>query len=195
MDGKLKILLHACCAPCVTVPVKRLSEKFITDVLFYNPNISPREEYGLREQEIIELGRRWKFPVRSGPYDHENWKKLVHGMENEPERGKRCQICIRMRLKQTAVLAKAGEYSLFTTTLTLSPLKDAAMIHRIGLEIAEQTGIGFLASDFKKQDGFRQSIEYGRLENLYRQDYCGCQYSRRKGRENPARTRRSGKIS
>ena len=171
----MKILLHACCAPCVTVPVKRLSKLFMTDVFFYNPNISSGEEYILRQKEIIELGRRWKFPVQSGLYEYEKWKKQVRGMENEPERGKRCQICIRMRLKQTAETAKAGKYDVFTTTLTLSPLKDASMINRIGQEVAEQIGIEFLVSDFKKRDGFKQSIEYSRQENLYRQDFCGCQ--------------------
>jgi predicted adenine nucleotide alpha hydrolase (AANH) superfamily ATPase len=179
MDNKSKILLHACCAPCVTVPIKRLSYQSVTDVFFYNPNISPREEYTLREREIVELGRRWKFSVQTGPYDYQNWRQRIRGYEDEPERGRRCQICIRMRLQHTAQAAKANAYDAFTTTLTLSPLKNAAMIHRIGQEVAEQAGIEFLATDFKKQDGFKQSVEYSRLEKLYRQEFCGCQFSRK----------------
>jgi predicted adenine nucleotide alpha hydrolase (AANH) superfamily ATPase len=182
MPKQLKILLHACCAPCVTVPIRRLSAESVTDVFFYNPNISPREEYLLREREITELGRRWEFHVQTGPYDYQNWRKWVRGHEDDPERGVRCQLCIKMRLQKTAQMAKAGGYDQFTTTLTLSPLKDAGMIHLIGQEVAELTDVEFLAADFKKHDGFKQSVEYSRLEKLYRQDFCGCQFSRRKRR-------------
>ncbi|MBN2104703.1 epoxyqueuosine reductase QueH [bacterium] len=180
MSNKENMLLHACCAPCTTVPLQRLSEQYMVDVFFYNPNIYPEAEYEFRRQEIIRLGERWNFNVFVGPYDTNEWFNRIHGFENEPERGARCEICIRMRLEKTAQLARERGYKIFTSTLSLSPLKSVKMIHRLGEDIEKETGVSFIRSDFKKKDGFRQSVVISNQEKLYRQDYCGCVYSRNK---------------
>ncbi|MBN1783273.1 epoxyqueuosine reductase QueH [bacterium] len=178
-DGKPAILLHACCAPCVTVPYRRLSENYRVDVFFYNPNIHPDPEYRFRHEEICRLGERWGFSVIPGEYEKELWFDMVKGLEHEPERGARCTVCFRMRLQKTAETAKERQYDGFTTTLTLSPLKNAGLINSIGREIGTQTGIPFIAGDFKKKDGFKQSMDISCSEDLYRQNYCGCIFSRK----------------
>jgi len=180
MPQKEKLLLHACCAPCTTVPYQRLSEQFHVDVFYYNPNIYPEKEYVLRTQEIMRLAKRWDFHIELGLYETDVWSKRIQGFEDEPERGARCERCIRMRLKKTAQFAKEHGYRIFTSTLSLSPLKSIRMIHRVGEEIENQTELTFLKADFKKKDGFKQSVEISKIERLYRQDYCGCVYSQRK---------------
>jgi predicted adenine nucleotide alpha hydrolase (AANH) superfamily ATPase len=167
----------------MTVPMKRLSEIYDVDMFFYNPNIHPEPEYRMRAKEIALLGERWNFRVEEGPYDAEDWFIRTRGLENEPERGTRCSICYEMRLEATARMASEGGYDGFTTTLTLSPLKDAHVINTIGERIGKLFGILFIHSDFKKKDGFRESVDLSRQEALYRQDYCGCVYSKRQ-REN-----------
>lgn len=174
-----KILLHACCAPCAAVPVRRLSEIYDVTLYFYNPNIHPEKEYTFRKQEIIALCQRWHLDIETGPYDMEAWFDRIRGFEHEPERGARCEICIRMRLEKTAKLARKRGYDGFTSTLSLSPLKSIRMIQKLGEEIAKQTGVKFLCDDFKKKDGFKQSVKISKTEGLYRQDYCGCIYSRK----------------
>jgi predicted adenine nucleotide alpha hydrolase (AANH) superfamily ATPase len=179
-DKQERICIHACCAPCATVPVRRLKADSRVHVFYYNPNVYPGEEYMKRKEEIVRLARRWNFTVTAGEYDPDRWFERVQGLEDEPERGRRCEICIRMRLEKTAEFAREGGCEAFATTLTLSPRKDAVMINRIGFEISERMQIPYLESDFKKKDGFKESLIISKEEGLYRQDYCGCKYSRRR---------------
>ena len=180
MNKQNNILLHTCCAPCMTVPYQRLSEHSMTDIFFYNPNIHPESEYLFRLKEIRQLAERWKVTVHEGSYNKEDWFALTAGFENEPERGARCEICIKLRLRETAKNAKALRYDGFASTLSLSPLKDIDMINRAGQQAAIEFDIPFFPENFKKKDGFRQSVEISTAEGLYRQDYCGCIYSRRR---------------
>lgn len=169
-------LLHACCAPCATVPLIRLGEK--TTLFFYNPNIDPKEEFLSRKQDIQSLARAWGYDVIEGPYEREEWRKNVRGYENEPEGAARCRICYRMRLERTARTAKKKGFAKFATTLTLSPHKDAETINAIGDEVGRQEGIQYLSSNFKKRDGYPESIRLSKEHGLRRQDYCGCMFSR-----------------
>ncbi|MBO4876840.1 MAG: epoxyqueuosine reductase QueH [Ruminococcus sp.] len=174
------LLLHACCAPCSSHTLLYLHERFRITLYFFNPNIAPEEEYLYRRDELLRLVRELGFdiPVIDEAYDPAPFYELAKGLEELPERGERCQRCIALRLK--AAGAKAAELGsdFFTTTLTISPHKDAAFINRCGGEIAEQCGVAYLFSDFKKHDGYKHSIELSHQYGLYRQDYCGCVYSR-----------------
>lgn len=172
-----KLLLHICCAPCSTVPIKRLAEKYSVSGFFYNPNIYPSDEYFFRQNEFEKYLKELNIPAVSGKYNNESWEEAVKEYTKESEGGKRCAICYHLRLYETALKAKELGYDLFTTTLTISPHKNAEMINKIGLEIQEEFGVGFLAENFKKQDGFKESCEMSRGKNMYRQDYCGCRHS------------------
>ena len=176
---KQKLLLHACCAPCVTVPMERLQADFEVSCFFYNPNIHPAEEHSKRLAEIQNLAKKLDLQIIIHRYDSERWFELVKGLEDEPERGARCKICFHMRLEQTAQYARQHGFDIFTTTLTLSPHKNAALINQLGAELGKRYQIEFLAADFKKKDGFKRSIELSDRHNLYRQTYCGCIFSRR----------------
>ena len=192
-EGKTpRLFLHACCAPCSSYVMEYLSQYFEITIFFYNPNISPDEEYEERvsEQErlIRELNEEWsgdqsRTPVRflSGPYEPERFYQAVKGLEKEPEGGLRCTECFSLRLEEAARLAAEGGYDFFTTTLSISPLKDAERLNRIGEEMGAKYGIAYLNSDFKKKNGYRRSIELSALHHLYRQDYCGCVYSKEAG--------------
>ena len=180
-----RLLLHSCCAPCSTVCLERLSEVFAVTVFYYNPNIFPEEEYHFRKQEQLEFIARHSFahPVDfiDGDYDTEHFYAAVKGHENDPERGERCRICYRLRLGRAAEEAAAGGFPYFTSTLTLSPLKDTEALNTIGEEEATRCGVTWLPSDFKKRNGFLRSCELTQQYGMYRQDYCGCIYSLRKG--------------
>ena len=182
-----KLLLHCCCAPCGTHPFRTLRERFDVTAYFDNPNIQPAEEYRVRLMEIRELAKRWGFSVVEGEYDSEDWFSAIRGHENEPEGAARCEICYRIRLERTARMAKIFGMDCFATTLSVSPHKKAEIINRIGKQAGDQIGIQFVEADFKKKDGFKISCELSRAEGLYRQDYCGCTFSRRGGRE-PSRS-------
>ncbi|MCK5147211.1 epoxyqueuosine reductase QueH [bacterium] len=171
-------LLHTCCAPCVTHSWQVLRNLYKVTIYFYNPNIHPVKEYKLRVNEIKELGEKWGFPVVTGTYDKEQWFAAVKGLETVPEGGSRCLICYRMRFEHTARMALKLKIPSITTTLTISPHKKSQQIFTIGHEVAEQYGLEFIEMDFKKKDGFRESCQLSREEGLYRQDYCGCIYSR-----------------
>ncbi|MEO0107662.1 MAG: epoxyqueuosine reductase QueH [candidate division WOR-3 bacterium] len=180
-----RILLHICCAPCATTPIRRLQDSGY-DVLgyFYNPNIHPEKEYYQRLLEVQRLCRLWQISLELGEYDWDRWQAEVRGLESEPEAGRRCPVCFRFRLQATAELALARNVPEITTTLTLSPRKRAEIINLIGQEVCAATGdeegenaIRFYPADWKKQDGHKQSLEVSRQLNLYRQDYCGCRYS------------------
>ena len=176
------LLLHSCCAPCSSAVLEELSQFFRVTVFFYNPNISPETEYRKREEELKRLITEMDFihtvSFLSGNYDPERFYEASRGLENVPEGGERCERCFRLRLSEACQAAAQGGFDYVTTTLTISPLKNAELLNTIGEEEAEKAGVRFLPSDFKKRDGYRRSIELSREFGLYRQDYCGCAFSR-----------------
>ena len=179
-----RLLLHACCAPCSSYVLEYLATYFRITVFDYNPNISPASEFEARTEEILRLVREMDFPkerpdVLVGKYDPERFYAAVRGHENDREGGERCEICFRLRLTEAAQAAREGGYDYFTTTLSISPLKNAALLNRLGAEIAEHYGVPYLYSDFKKRNGYKRSTELSRQYGLYRQDYCGCVFSKR----------------
>lgn len=182
-----RLLLHSCCAPCSSYVLEYLSGFFRITVFFYNPNIYPPKEYMARAEEEKRLIKEMPFvyPVDmvEGSYEPEEFYQAVKGLEGEPEGGARCEKCFELRLYQAASMAKAGGYDYFTTTLTISPLKSAPMLNQIGERIGRETGVEFLPSDFKKRDGYRRSVQLSKEYGLYRQDYCGCVYSRNQLRQ------------
>ena len=177
------ILLHSCCAPCSSFVIEYLSNYFNITIFYYNPNISPMDEYLKRKEEQIRLinsmDTKYKVNIIDCDYDNDFYEESIKGLELEPERGSRCTVCFRLRLEKTAFSAKNGNYDYFATTLTLSPYKNAKLINEIGFELENQYNIKYLASDFKKRDGNKKSIELSKKYDLYRQDYCGCIYSKR----------------
>jgi hypothetical protein len=188
-----RLLLHCCCAPCGTHPYRALSESHDVSVHFDNPNIQPESEYRARLEEMRGLAGRWGFALVEAPYEPEAWRAAVRGLEDEPEGGARCAACIRFRLGRTAAEAKRLRMEAFAASLSVSPHKNAALINRIGREEGERAGVRFVETDFKKKEGFRISCELSREEGLYRQDYCGCEFSRRESdRRREARALRDG---
>jgi hypothetical protein len=180
---KPTLLLHACCAPCSTYCLDYLKKYFDITILFYNPNISPTDEY---ERRLNEITRYIKYAHKTDNiklkeigYNPSEYNSLVKGLEDEKEGGMRCLKCYRLRLEKTAQIAKENNYDFFTTTLTISPYKNSAVLNQIGKEVAEKFNVGYLFSDFKKNDGYKKSIEFSKKYDLYRQDYCGCIYSKR----------------
>ena len=181
-EGKRpRLLLHSCCAPCSTAVLKRLAEGFDITVFYYNPNIDTREEHDLRAKELEG------FVGDSGlalgaviiPWEPKLFYEHVRGLEGEKEGGKRCEVCFGLRLDRTARYAAEHGYDLFTTTLTISPMKSAPLLNRIGEEAAKRAGAVFLNSDFKKRGGYLLSTQLSREYGIYRQDYCGCVFSKR----------------
>lgn len=178
-----RLLLHACCAPCSSYVLEYLSRYFDITVLFYNPNISPTQEFEMRANEIQrliqELPTEHPISLVMGRYDTAEFAAISKGREHLPEGGERCTECFRLRLKESAKVAKEGDYDYFTTTLSISPLKDAARLNEIGGQLATEFGVPYLFSDFKKREGYKRSIQLSAEYGLYRQDYCGCIYSKR----------------
>ena len=183
-DGKPpKLLLHSCCAPCSSYVLEYLSQYFDITVFYYNPNIYPPEEYAHRVDELQRLIREMPFKnevrfVERG-YDPDEFYKAVKGLENIPEGGERCFACYRLRLERTAQLAAELGADYFTTTLSISPYKNSAKLNEIAEELGEVYSLSALPSDFKKRNGYKRSIELSREYGLYRQDYCGCVFSKR----------------
>ncbi|MBO4390263.1 MAG: epoxyqueuosine reductase QueH [Lachnospiraceae bacterium] len=182
------LLLHSCCAPCSSYVLEYLTEYFEITDFFYNPNIFPPEEYELRLKEMERLAGRtmqFKHPVKmlAGSYDPQVFFEMAKGMEQIPEGQERCFRCYRLRLEEAAKAAKEQGTDYFATTLTLSPLKNAEKINAIGEELAEKYGVAYLSSDFKKKNGYLRSIELSKEYDLYRQDYCGCIFSRKEAEE------------
>ena len=176
------LLLHACCAPCSSYVLEYLAKYFRITVFFYNPNISPQEEF---DKRVLELERFIKeFPVEHpvqlevGEYHPEVFLNMAKGLEQEPEGGSRCYRCYEQRLEETAKKCRKESYDYFTTTLSISPYKNAQWLNEIGERMADRYGIAYLVSDFKKKNGYRRSIELSQEYQLYRQDYCGCTYSK-----------------
>lgn len=178
LDKRKKLLLHCCCAPCSSACLERLKDYFNVTVLFYNPNIEDGE-YLKRKSELLRLIKDTGWAdFLDCDYESEEFYRAVKGLESEKEGGKRCVECFKLRLKKTADLAESGGYDYFTTTLTISPLKDASLINGIGEKLREGKRVKWLYSDFKKRGGYQRSIALSKEHNLYRQNFCGCVYSR-----------------
>jgi len=177
------ILLHSCCAPCSSYVIEYLSQYFNITILYYNPNISPEEEYLKRKEEQIKLINTLKLTTKNKlniidcEYDNDLYEDQIKGLEKEPERGKRCTVCFNLRLEKTAITAKKLGYDFFGTTLTVSPYKNSTLINELGALLEKKYNINFLYSDFKKNNGYKRSIELSKEHNLYRQNYCGCDFS------------------
>lgn len=185
---KARLLLHACCAPCASASLEYLTQHFSLDVFFYNPNISSAAEFEKRLSELRRFVRECPFTqgvtVLAPPYDHGAFLGAAAGLESEPERGARCTVCFTERLNETAHAAKKGGYDFFATTLTLSPLKNAECINRCGEAAAERFGVPYLPTDLKKRGRYLRSIELSREYGLYRQNFCGCEFSFRQENKN-----------
>jgi len=179
-QSKQSLLLHVCCAPCATHSIRMLTHQFDVTAYFYNPNIEPEDEYKIRLEEMNRLAGEWNVPLLEDPYENSAWHEAVDAYKDEPEGGRRCELCYRFRLRKTALTAKARQFDRFTTTLSISPHKSAGLINRAGSRVAEETGLPFHAVDLKKKDGFRISCQISKEMHFYRQSYCGCLYSRRK---------------
>ncbi|MBQ9517376.1 MAG: epoxyqueuosine reductase QueH [Eubacterium sp.] len=177
------LLLHSCCAPCSSYTLEYLSQYFAITVFYFNPNISPKSEFEKRfaeQKRLIEaLPVKNKVKLIKGDYDYSEFLKIAKGLEAVKEGGERCFKCYRMRLEQTAARAKEQGFDYFCTTLSISPLKNSQKINEIGFEVAEQYGVKWLPSDFKKREGYKRSIELSREYDLYRQNFCGCVYSKK----------------
>ena len=172
-----KLLLHSCCAPCSTRALELLADAFQLTVYYYNPNIEPRAEYEHRLAEQARLLAMKGIPLVEGEWDPAPFLARAKGLEAEPEGGARCFLCYEMRLSGAAMYAKENGFDYFATTLTVSPHKDARKLNEIGFRLAEEMGVAFLPTDFKKRGGYQRSVALSRAYGLYRQDYCGCRYS------------------
>jgi len=178
LTEKKSILLHSCCGPCSSACIDRLKEYFDITVVYYNPNIEPIDEYIHRKNEQVRLLKEWNIKYLDCDYDNDLWVDTTKYLTKELEGGKRCSVCFGIRLKYTANMAKRLGFDYFGTTLTVSPHKDSQLINKIGGSIGSNLGIKYLYSDFKKRDGYKKSCEFAKQYNLYRQDYCGCLYSK-----------------
>lgn len=180
---KPTLLLHACCAPCSSYVLEYLHKYFEITIDFYNPNIFPKEEYVYRAEEIDRLIREMNIENETEliieEYHPQEFFDMAKGLENEPETGKRCFRCYELRLRKAAKTAKDRGFDYFTTTLSISPLKNAEKLNEIGKKLSEEYGISYLFSDFKKKNGYKRSIELSKEYNLYRQNFCGCVYSKK----------------
>lgn len=176
---KPKLLLHSCCAPCSTTVIETLKDYFDITIIYYNPNIEPFEEYEKRKKEQIKIIEHYNLKYLDCDYDNDLFHQMSLGLENEPEKGARCHKCYRLRLEYVAKKAKEYDFEYFGTTLTVSPYKLSNVLNEIGLDLESIYNIKYLVSDFKKNDGYKKSIELSNKYNLYRQNYCGCIYSRK----------------
>lgn len=187
------LLLHSCCAPCSSYVLEYLSRYFNITVFYYNPNLDTRGEYerrvGEQERLIREMPFEHEVKLIVGDYDTDKFHEISKGLEDVPEGGERCFKCYRLRLEETARMAKKGGYDYFTTTLSISPLKNAKKLNEIGAELAEKYGVNYLFSDFKKREGYKRSCELSAVYSLYRQNYCGCEYSKAEAQRREAAKR------
>lgn len=175
--GKDKILLHICCAPDATAVFERLQQHYEVVGFFHNPNIYPKTEYMKRLDQAHKVANVMGFELREGSRDDTQWHTWVKGLENEPEKGKRCEVCFQYNLDATAEYAAKQSIPAFTTTLTISPHKRIAALFSAGRRAAQKYHVDFLEIDFKKKDGFKRSLDISKTLSLYRQHYCGCEYS------------------
>ena len=177
-----RLLLHSCCAPCSSYTLEYLSRYFDITVYYFNPNISPKQEFDKRFEEQKRLISQMPFKNRvtlvEGDYNYDDFLEIAKGLENVPEGGERCFRCYKMRLESTARLAKEQGFDYFCTTLSISPLKNSQKINELGFEIEGKYGVKWLPSDFKKREGYKRSIQLSREYSLYRQNFCGCVFSK-----------------
>ena len=175
------LLLHSCCAPCSSYVLEYMSNYFKITVFYYNPNIYPESEYTkriLEQQTLIgEMKTRYPISFMAGNYDKERFYEMARGLEHVREGGERCFRCYELRLREAAEVAGKCGFDYFATTLSISPLKNAVKLNEIGTRIADEYGVAYLPSDFKKKNGYKRSIELSKRYGLYRQDYCGCEFS------------------
>ncbi len=187
------LLLHACCAPCSSAVLERLASHFKISILYYNPNITEEKEYQKRLDElknfITKLNFKYPINIIDSRYEPKEFFKIAKGLEKEKERGKRCYKCYELRLEETAKVAKEKNFDFFATTLTLSPYKITPWLNEIGEKLSEKYQANYLYSDFKKKNGYKRSIELSKEYNLYRQDYCGCIYSKLEREQNKANSK------
>ncbi len=176
---KSKLLLHTCCGPCSIYVVEQLSKDYEVTVYFFNPNIHPRKEYLARRDEIKKYLDKIKVEFVEGEYNTKDWFNRIKGLEKEPEKGKRCDICFELRLGKTAEKAKQDNYDYWAATLSISPHKDIKKINSIANKLAKQYKVPFLDKDWKKNNGFKIACDMSKQENFYRQNYCGCIYSQK----------------
>lgn len=178
-----RLLLHSCCAPCSSYCIERLAAHFYVTVFYYNPNIYPPEEYHMRAREqerfIEEFPVKYPLSFVEGRYDTARFYELVKGMENLPEGKERCMVCYEMRLREAAEYASSHGYDFFTTTLSISPLKNAQKLNEIGKKLEQEYHMAYLYSDFKKKNGYKRSTEISKEYHMYRQNYCGCIFSKK----------------
>lgn len=177
-----RLLLHSCCAPCSSYVLEYLSNYFEITVFYYNPNIYPKEEYLKRVEEqkqfISAIKTKHEVKFIEGKYDSDRFYEMAKGLESEKEGGARCFKCYELRLREAVIMASEGNYDYFTTTLSISPYKNAKKLNEIGEKLSKEYGVNYLFSDFKKKNGYKRSIELSTEYNLYRQDYCGCVFSK-----------------
>lgn len=187
IKGTPCVLLHSCCAPCSSQVLARLSDYFLVTVLYYNPNIEPFSEYEKRKEEqkrfIKSFPSKNQISFLDCDYENEKFKIIAKGLENIPEGGERCHKCYTLRMEKTASLAKENNFDYFCTTLSVSPFKNSRVLNEIGNMLEKKYDIKYLYSNFKKEDGYKKSIEYSKKYNLYRQNYCGCIYSKENKKE------------
>ncbi len=176
INNKKNILLHSCCGPCTSGVYPQLEKYFNISVLYYDPNIYPEEEYYKRLLEL--LNKHFPFKIIEIGYNREDFLNIVKGHEMDKEGGDRCEICFRLRMRETAIYAKEHGFDCFTSTLSISPHKNAVLLNEIGNELEKEIGIKYLYSNFKKKDGYKISIENSKKFGLYRQTYCGCEFSK-----------------
>jgi predicted adenine nucleotide alpha hydrolase (AANH) superfamily ATPase len=181
---KPKLLLHTCCGPCAIYVVEELLKQYQVTVYFYNPNIHPRKEYLARKAEIKKYLERINVEFVEGDYNTKDWFEHIKGLEHEPEKGRRCDVCFNLRLGEVVRRANEDGYVAWATTLSISPHKDYKKISAIGQALSKNSGIEFIDRDWKKQEGYKISCNMSRIEGFYRQDYCGCVYSKRDRNEN-----------
>ena len=182
VSNKNKLLLHACCAPCSSAVLERISKYFDITILYYNPNITEKEEYEKRLNEIENFVKKLNvdnIKVLRGRYNSKEFFDMATGLEEEKERGKRCYKCYELRLRETAKVAEDLNFDYFTTTLSISPYKNSNWLNEIGEKLDKQYTATYLYADFKKKNGYKRSIELSKQYHLYRQDYCGCIYSKK----------------
>lgn len=176
------LLLHSCCAPCSSYVLETISSYFKITILYYNPNIYPEEEYLKRKEEekrfIKEFPTKYKVDFLDCDYDSNSFYEMAKGLEKLKEGEHRCYLCYELRLTKTSILAKENDFDYFTSTLSISPYKKSNWLNEIGFNLEKEIGIKYLPADFKKKNGYKRSIELASLYNLYRQDYCGCIYSK-----------------
>jgi len=178
LDYKPKLLLHSCCGPCSSYVITYLKDYFDITILYYNPNIEPKEEYEKRKLEQVRLINELNVNFIDIDYENDIYRNYIKGYENDLEGGNRCHLCYELRLKKTMDLAIKNNFEYFGTTLTVSPYKNAQIINILGEKLVKDKNVKWLYSDFKKKDGYKKSIELSKEYNLYRQDYCGCLFSK-----------------